>query len=263
MNAAPIGPRMETKLPSQDGWPFHRWGLLIVLVFVAQVGLILALGDRQPIVPRKPGLAPELRLAIGSSELLALHDPTLFALPHSKGFAAAAWRQTSQVGFPPFRWTEPPRWLALPVEQLGNTFLSFVQTNMLVRIEFETMPAPGLVLPAPMEMTLATRSTLRVAGDLAQRRLLNPVELPAWPSADLLTNSVVQVFVDSAGNVLSHTLLPPGSGSKDADQRALELAKVTRFAPGQQPLGRLTRGTLIFEWHTVPAPKTNAPPSNP
>src|SRR5437773_6757094 len=96
-------------------WPRHRWGLLIALVFAAHVGLIFAFGDRHPIMPRPPGPAPELRLAIGSNELLALRDPTLFALPHPKGFAAAAWREISQTGFPPFRWTEPPRWLVLPV----------------------------------------------------------------------------------------------------------------------------------------------------
>jgi len=257
-------------------WPRHRWWLLIALVFAAHVGLIFALGERHPIVPRVPGPAPELRLAIGSSELLALHDPTLFALPHPKGFAAAAWRQISQAGFPPFRWAEPPRWLALPVEQLGDTLLRFVQTNTFTRIEFETLPAPDLALPAVrLEIAPATPSVARVAGGLAQRRWLNPVELPSWPSADLLTNSLVQVLVDAAGNVVSHTLLRPDSGSKDADQqradqRALELAKAARFAPlpqsgsaSRNPLGQLTRGTLIFEWHTVPPPATNAPPAKP
>ncbi len=278
MNAAPIGPRTRaaTKLPSQDGWPRHRWGTFIALAFAAHVGLIFAFGDRRPVVPRPPGPAPELRLAIGPNELLALHDPTLFALPHPKGFAAAAWREISETGFPPFRWTEPPRWLALPVEQLGDTLLSFVQTNTFARVEFETMPAPDLALPAAwLENGPATQSVLRVAGPLAQRALLNPVELPSRPGTELLTNSVVQALVDAAGNVVSHTLLRPESGSKDpdqqqADQRALELARTARFAPlpqsGSAPtnsLGRVTRGTLIFEWHTVPRPATNAPPANP
>ena len=146
MNAAPVGPRpcAGPKLPGQDGWPRHRWGMLIALVFAAHVGLIFAFGDRRPIVPRPPGPAPEWRLAMGSNELLALHDPTLFALPHPKGFAAAAWREVSQIGFPPFRWTESPTTKGWPlaVEQLGDIFLRFVQTNALVQFEFETMPAP-------------------------------------------------------------------------------------------------------------------------
>src|SRR5437773_8223601 len=212
-------------------WPRHRWGLLIALVFAAHVGLIFAFGDRHPIMPRPPGPAPELRLAIGSNELLALRDPTLFALPHPKGFAAAAWREISQTGFPPFRWTEPPRWLVLPVEQLGDTLRNFVQTNSFARVEFETMPAPEWALPAAwLENGPAPQSGWRVAGPLAQRAVLNPVELPARPGTELLTNSVVEVLVDAAGNVVSHTLLRPVGGSKDpaqqhADQRASALAK--------------------------------------
>ena len=278
MNAGPIEPRpnAEAKLPSEDRWPRHRWWLLIIVVFAVHVGLIFALGDRRPIVPRPPGPAPELRLAVGSSELLALHDPTLFALPHPEGFSAAAWRQISKIEFPRFRWTEPPRWLPLPVEQLGDTLRRFVQTNTFARVEFETLPAPQLALPeARLEMPPVTRSALRVTGDLAERRLLTTLELPSRPGADLLTNSVVQLLVDTAGNVLSHKLLRSDSGAKDrdqqeADQRALELAKAARFSPlppsgkaAASPLGRLSLGTLIFEWHTVPRAATNAPTANP
>ena len=106
-------PRVTCHL-SPAPWPRHRWGTLIALAFAAHVGLIFAFGDRRPVVSRPPGPAPELRLAIGSNELLALHDPTLFALPHPRGFTAAAWREISQTVFPPFRWAEPPHWLALP-----------------------------------------------------------------------------------------------------------------------------------------------------
>lgn len=278
MNAAPTEPRppVEVDLPSQERWPRHRWWLLVALVFGAHIGLIYALGDRRPIVPRPLEPAPELRLAVGSSELLALHDPTLFALPHPSGFSATAWRQKSQSEFPPFRWTEPPRWLALPVEQLGDTLRRFVQSNAFARVEFEALPAPQLASPeVRREAVPVARSTLRVTGDLAQRRLLNPINLTNWPSADLLTNSVVRVLVDTAGNVVSHKLLRWDSGSKDpdqlkADQRALELARAARFSPlppaeslATNPLGRLSRGALIFEWHTVPLPATNGPPPNP
>ena len=57
--------------------------------------------------------------------------------------------------------------------------------------------------------------------------------------------------------VVSVVLLPPGSGWDDADQRALELARAARFAPAP----RLTIGRLVFHWHTVPLPGTNAPAS--
>ena len=110
-------------------------------------------------------------------------------------------------------------------------------------------------MPAP------ANSTLRVADDLANRRLLNPPELQPWAAADLLTNTVVQVLVNAEGNVVTHTLLAPGSGDPKADQRALALARTARFQPLRGAAPALTLGVLIFEWRTVPL--TNTPASNP
>lgn len=247
-------------------WSRRRWWSFIVLVFALHVGLIFAFSERKPIEPRRLGVA-RLRLVADQGELLALGDPTLFALPHPKGFAAPVWLVVPQVEFTPFKWTENPRFLSLPVEQLGATFLQFMQTNMFARFEFETLPAPELVLPSsPPLFTPPTNSELRVLDDLAQRRQLNSPELPSQAFGDLLSNSVVRVQVDAAGNVFSSSLVPPGSGSKLADQRALELARTLQFEPLSQPpvisadpVGQLTSGTLIFQWHTVPLPPTNAP----
>jgi len=80
-------------------------------------------------------------------------------------------------------------------------------------------------------------------------------------SADLLTNTVVQVLVDADGNVVSPALLPPGSGDSRADQRALEVARTARFQPLRGSSPALTVGVLVFEWRTVAL--TNAPASNP
>lgn len=253
--------------PEPRPWSRRRWWTVIVLVFTLHVGLIFAFSERKPIVPQRLVQVPRLRLVAEQSELLALGDPTLFALPHPRGFAAPAWLPIPRVEFDPFKWTESPRYLTLPVEQLGATFLQFMQTNTFAQFESETLPAPELSLPEfPPLFTPPTRSGLSVRGNLAQRRLLNPPELSSWPAADLLTNSVVRVQVDAAGNVFSLTLVPPGSGSKPADRRALELTRGLRFAPlsppaiiAADPVGQLTSGTLVFEWHTVPLPPTNAP----
>jgi hypothetical protein len=75
----------------------------------------------------------------------------------------------------------------------------------------------------------------------------------------------VQLLVNEAGDVVSAVLLPPDSGYAatdqydQADQRALELARAARFAPAP----RLTMGRMIFNWHTVPPPATNAPAASP
>ena len=245
-------------------WSRRRWWTLVVLVFVAHLGLIFTFGDRKPVTPRPPAFAPRLRLAVESGELLELNDPTLFALPHRRGFAGATWLQIPAVKLQPFRWTESPRLLALPVEELAATFAQFMRTNFLAPFELEAKPAPELTRPAASEVgpVIATHSALRLAGGLAHRRLLNPPELPPQPWVDLLTNSVAQVLVGTDGNVMSLTLLA-GSGSEKADQFALEAAKAARFEPLRDGAVKLTVGALIFEWHTVPMTETNAPPANP
>ena len=69
---------------------------------------------------------------------------------------------------------------------------------------------------------------------------------------------------------MGFTFSPPvvlsSSGSKTADQRALDLAKAARFKPVARPgpasPGRppaLTWGKLIFQWHTVELSATNSP----
>jgi hypothetical protein len=99
--------------------------------------------------------------------------------------------------------------------------------------------------------------------------MLAPPALKSWPASDLLTNSEVRVAVDPDGYVMSAVLLSR-SGLPEADIKAFELAKSTRFQPlrkrkpGELPAadeGDFDVGTLIFQWHTVPEPGTNSPPA--
>ena len=89
---------------------------------------------------------------------------------------------------------------------------------------------------------------MRLVGNLAERKLESiPDTLPLQRAQENLTNTLVQVTVDEAGRVCSPVLLPPGSGSKEADQFALKTVAGMKFAPlGKTP--RLTVATLIFEW---------------
>jgi len=258
MNSAVFEPRAWS--------PARRWGF-IMLVFAAHVGLILALTNRKPVKPRPPAPAPSLSLAPEPNEWLALNDPTLFALPHRQGFAGAAWLTFTNAPLPPFRWTEPPRLLPLSVADLGVTFAQFMRTNRFVNQRLETIPVPDLPLPVAEELavTTATNSTLRVAGDLAGRQWLNLPQLRTWRSADLLTNTVVQVLVNAEGNVVSPTLLivrvSPSADQIAADQSALDVVRAARFEPLRRASLALTVGTLIFEWRTEP--QTNAPAITP
>ena len=123
MNAAPLHPRP---------WSRRRWWTIILLVFGLHVGLIFALGERNASRPR-PVKVARLHLVAEGGELLALGDPTLFALPHARGFAAPTWLPAPRVEFAPFKWTESPRFLVLPIAQLGATFLQFMQTKDVMR----------------------------------------------------------------------------------------------------------------------------------
>jgi TonB family protein len=72
----------------------------------------------------------------------------------------------------------------------------------------------------------------------------------------LLSNSVVQIAVDSAGQVIAARLLGR-SGSVDADTNALDKARSLRFRP--VPLPAPVWGNAIFEWQTLE--QTNSTPS--
>ena len=85
------------KPPGEGSWPCSRWLTLIALVFAVHVALIFAFGERKPVVSRAVTNVPTLKLADNPGEWLALNDPTLFALPHRKGFCAAVVAANARV----------------------------------------------------------------------------------------------------------------------------------------------------------------------
>jgi hypothetical protein len=258
-------PASGSEAPPSQSWSLTRWMVWVIVAFAVHVGLVFAFGNRKPIVPRFVANAPQIRLTTSRSELQTLDDPTLFVFPHPQGFAARAWLPLPKVEFAPFRWTEPPQLLDLPAAKLGSAFLHFAETNVVPRIEVGTLtPVETTPLIASDPQTnLKQHSTLSLSGSLAKRRWLNaPALLRSWPAADLLTNSVVRIVVDADGQVFSPALLPPGSGSKAADQYALEMARSARFARLPRSARQMI-GSLVFEWHTTPVPDTNAPTGKP
>jgi hypothetical protein len=235
--------------PTGESWSRTRWLAVIALVFATHVALIFLVGEKKEIVPLPVTKVPTLTLANNSDELLALNDPTLFALPHQRDFVSAAWLKMPDVNQPSFRWTESPRWLPLSADGLGAAFVRLMQTNFFAGNSFDFKPVAELSTPTlPVEPAPAQNSTMQIEGELAQRQLLpSQISLTNWPYADVLAPCVVQVLVDAAGNVVSTVLLTP-SGYDAADQSALEIARALRFTP----LSHLTFGRIIFNWHTVP-----------
>lgn len=261
MNAAssePSAGQMETR--REPSWSFQRRGLLVLIVLVAHVGVLFAVSDRRHAKPRPPAPSLAVTRLTDSGELLELSDPTLFALPHYRSFAGQTWLTNPTVGFPQFYWSEPPRLLSLPVEGLGEMFARFQQANTPAPFDF-TARTPETMKPFILSETpslLSARSRLRLAGELQHRRLLASPDLPSWPAADLLTNSVVRALVGADGLVVSPAL-EAGSGSAEADQFALNQARVARFAPLPAGEKKIGLGVMIFEWQTVPITGTNKP----
>ena len=253
-------------LKTEPAWSRQRWLTLVALVFAAQLSIIFFLGEKNFPPPRPAGKVPQLALADESSELIALEDPTLFALPHANDFGSPVWRQMFAVRPPDFRWPEPPRWLPLASNNLGAVFSRFMQTNQFSGFQLDFRPPAKLSEPIlPVQPVFAENSVLHIEGELAQRKLLNPVSLRSWPYADVIAPSRVQVLVDANGYVVSAVLLPPtnpveaAAHYNAADAEALAFARTVRFSPA----ARLTAGRLIFVWRTVPMIGTNTPVSLP
>ena len=133
--------------------------------------------------------------------------------------------------------------------------------------------APLTAAPTPEPFPIAPppgASRLRIEGELAQRRLLVPLQLPTLTNSDLLIPSVVQLVVDARGRTVSAVVLPPGNAAaNDSDRLALALAREARFEPrnttanSTSPSSGLSIGTLTFEWQTILQASSNSPPSQP
>jgi TonB family protein len=246
----PAGPKRG------GGWTPGRWLAVIALFFATHVALIFLSGEKKEIVPRAIVNIPRLTLANNSDELIALSDPTLFALPHQRDFAAA-WLKIPNVLQPTNRYTELPHPLPFSTDGLGAALGQFMQTNFFVISQppdFKLMLELS-VTTLPVGPALAQNSTMQIEGELAQRQLPSQISLTNWPYADVLAPCAVQVLVNEAGDVVS-TVLLESSSYKEADDKALELARALRFTPSSQ----LALGRIIFNWHTVPMTTTTNEP---
>jgi hypothetical protein len=250
----------------------RRWWLFALLILAGQVAAIFWLSDNTAPAVRRPSPAPSITVvASPDNEFFALNDPTIFALPHARGFSGKAWRSLPGIPARSFEWNAELQWLPLPVSQLGQGLGRFLQAARDEPVTAFSAPEPSLIQPEPPStQVFAQKSTVRLEGALRHRRLLTPIEPSSWPHSDLLTNTIIDLIVGLDGLPISCELRPPGSGSLQADQQALALARATRFASlvssgprrdtNSAPVANLARGTLIFQWRTLPQTNATTPP---
>ena len=258
--------------PTAPGWSRQRWLAVIVFIFAAQTGLIFWLSDRTPMTRRTPAFAPTFQPAPRSqAELIAIQNPTLFALPQPESFSGLALaRQNSDLHSilnRSFEWTTPPALLDLTRAQLDNSFDLLLQQHRPVSRHGLALGSPELTLPIIESLPGAPQtSQLHLTGALAQRQLLARPALPGFAATDLLSNTVVRLAVSPEGLALS-SVLSSKSGSTAADTYAMNLARTLRFAPrnpgalpsqAPQP-GATDWGTIVFEWAALPITSTNTP----
>ena len=213
-----------------------------------------------------------------SDELLNhlwLDSPTVFTLPSPESFSGEAWLRYRTPSTKPQPIDDSPTWLELETHSFGNLFRSFASQQTPVPLRVADLQVAWRD-NFPIDPIPERRSELRLEGDLASRRLLDSLRLPAWPHTDVAAESHVQVLVDSEGTVLSAVLLESqgrlsstslalSSRIPAADAYALDFARTARFerVPTERPAGaletdpRLTSGRLNFQWSTLPIVNTN------
>ena len=248
------------------------WWLSVALLLAGQVALIFLLSDYSAPTVRRPSPGPSLYLVKDSTnELLALSDPTLFALPHPRSFAGRAWLSKPSIPARSFEWTSELEWLSLPVGQLGQGFAQFLQTNRVEPLSALASLEPQLIQPELSSAPLfSQKSSIRIEGELRHRKLLSPLQPSSLPHTEPLTNTVIHLVVDDNGVPISAARLLPGSGSLKADQEAVALAWSARFesfvrsGPGRETNSsagpKLMWGNLVFIWHTLPSTNSTSSP---
>jgi hypothetical protein len=229
---------------------------------MVHLGLICFFGTKSQIVPRRVSHVPRLQLADGENTMIALEDPTLFALPNRRDFSSSSWSRIPLVSEPSFQWNESPRWLALDTNSPATAFTDFAPMPAPLEMAQEVKPPPVVTgTPAQLGGAMPVNSSLNILGGLSGRDLLKPVDLPSLPFDNVIPSSRVQVLVDPSGQIISAVLLPPIDSTEEmdrcdaADQQALVIARRLRFTPSSH----VNVGEIDFSWQAVPPPSKHSP----
>jgi hypothetical protein len=253
---------MNASPPELAGWTKRRFWCLAGALFAAQAGLILLFAEgshgasHQAPVPGHFRLLGAPLTADQLTKTFFATDPTVFPLPNLQGFSGRAWLRLPEQNFDMPETTEAPAWRTIDANRLGADFPPLHRADSPLPFGLADENDAELE-PWPVSLTsqpIRTGSAFEIQGELAGRQLNPPTELRSWPSPQLLSNSVVQIAVDSAGQVVAAELLGR-SGLTDADTIALDKVRSLRFRPS--PVPSPVWGNAVFEWQTLE--QTNSP----
>lgn len=242
-------------------WTRGRFFGIVGVLFALQAGLIFLFGERTPSHPISTSPMTQSRVldaSVRDDQLLRqffVGDPAIFSLPNRHGFSGRGWLNQRPLGYQDHHQLEPPQWLGLNVKRLGTNFPG----SESMAFDLDGYEAPRVESPPdflPPEI-VRTNSVFRLEGSGLGERLLGGLpSLPVVPSEKLLTNSVVQIAVDAAGEVVA-ARLDSSCGSPDVDAVALTKARALRFLPRSSLPAQW--GEAVFEWQTTEAVAAGPP----
>src|SRR5207302_31279 len=128
-----------------------------------------------------------------------------------------AWMKIPPVPTRSFELAEEPQWLSLPLEQLGKIPDAFSKTNQAdVLSPFASFEPEPTTAEFVFTTSYREKSELLFGEGLARRQLKTAPRLPSWPNSDILTNTVVKLFVNGDGLPASPAVVLSSSGLKAA-----------------------------------------------
>jgi TonB family protein len=252
---------MNAPPPTRSGWSRGRFLLAAALLFAAQAGGVLLLGERAR--PSRFPAAPPMLVRLLAEPLdqetwsrdVFAGDPAVFPSSSPHGFAHQAWQLLRANDYPAPLLEPQPAFLEFAAAGSGADLPPGAPVLLQTPFPWDSQSGlPPESVPAfPEAEASRPESFLRIEGGLAGRQLEPPAVLPSWTNSFLVTNSVVQFAVNRSGQVISAVLLA-GSGLKEADDSALAAVNLLRFRPLGGAAPELAWDTATLYWKTIPPP---------
>jgi hypothetical protein len=247
-------------MTSDDTWSRRHWLLVVTIVAAVQLGMATWV-LRPPMGPRVDEVSGFLvRRAATSPDPLAggLVDPTQFALPDPSGFSGAVSGLEPRIDFriqPP-----TPRRQVLEMDadarRLGALPASADRT---VRVEVRLPDAT----PVGTEMgVVSTQAMVTLGPGSESRRLLKPLQIPAWPQGDLPQSTRIEFAINPAGRVVL-ARIDRTSSSRVADLNALAAIRAALFegSADRRPADDFLPTRLTWMTVSITPPPATASPS--
>ena len=243
--------------PAAEGWSRRTLVVCGVVLFVLQVGLVLATGTRLGKMPVAPVKGPSVRWIQAAVSPVALAtffgvaDPAGAVLPGPHGFSAEGWLRLPTLPQVRIGWVDATHWLVLRTNTLGRAYAMLPQERRPLLAASEPPELPGLLQPPalPPLSPLRTASSAALEAGLADRVEGPFPAIPTLTNGDVLKDTVVKITLDAEGRVLAARLVER-SGLAEADQLAVTTALNLPFRPraGAGPVS----GQLRIQWNTLP-----------